>query len=176
MPTFSNKIPEDPRGQSFPIVRTPIAHPLTAIVTSEDLVGTYTHYYKGRTAPCEQPDCEPCRDGLPYRWHNYLSAYQLSKGLHFLFECTAKAGEPFIEYRKKYNTLRGCMFESQRYSNKPNGRVLIRCKPADLQGILLPKPPHLIRALCILWNVPFDELADPELDVKHRPREVQKDR
>ncbi len=171
MPKWSSDIPQDPRGQSFPIMRTPTAKPLGAVITCADLVGTYTHFYKGRTVPCEGDHCDPDAHALPYRWHAYLSAYQVSKSLHFLFECTAQAAEPFIEYRAKYASLRGAAFEATRYNSKPNGRILIRCRPADLSGVLLPQPPDLIKALSILWNLPVNELSadryDPEKETKN---------
>ncbi len=159
MPAWTHNVPEDPRGPAFPILRTPSYKPLTAIVTSEDLVGTYTHFYKGRTMPHEQEACEACKAGVPYRWHAYLSAWTQSTGLHFIFESTAQAAETFTEYREAFGTLRGCVFLAQRMNQKANGRVLIRTKPVDLKSMVIPEPPDIIKCLSIIWNLPAPSVS-----------------
>ena len=214
MPHFSSNVPVDPRGPAYPIVRTPISRPLVAIVTSPNLVGCYTHYWKGRTIPCEGPECplcmagkepilttagktvhivnkleiecdgppcEACQAGMPYRWHAYQSILSSKDHLHCLFECTAQAAEHFTEYRDAHQTIRGCQFEASRLHSKPNGRIIIRTRPADLTGISLPKPPDLVKCLGILWGftAPSVQLGkiEPEKNtqnVKHRPIPEQK--
>jgi hypothetical protein len=172
MPTFTRHVPEDPRGPAFPILRTPAGRPLTAIITSPDLVGCFTHYFKGRTIPCEGPDCEAHQAGVPYRWHAYQSAYILSTSLHFLFECTAQAASHFTDYREAHQTLRGCEFEARRMNNRPNARILIRCRPAQLQGITLPTPPDLVKCLSILWGFSADDVKDTNYDPQNKTRVV----
>lgn len=160
MPTFTNSPPPDPRGHSLPLMRTPTGRPIAAIVTSADLVGTPTHFWKGRTVPCDVEHCEPCENGMPWRWHGYLSAYQDANSLHFLFEFTARASEPFLKYRQAYGSLRGCHFQARRVNFAHNARVLIQTKPGDLTKIKLPQPPDLVRCLSVIWNI-----AEPDLNV-----------
>lgn len=152
MPQWSNQIPVEPRGNALPIQRTPAHTKLVAVITSSDLMGTYTHYYKGRTAPCEKPDCEPCRNGMPFRWHAYFACEEVDNALHFIFEVTAAGAEPFIQYRDVHTTLRGCLFQASRWKSRPNGRILVRTKPADLTQRRLPKEPDLLKCLTILWS------------------------
>lgn len=177
MPIFSDTPPQDPRGPSFQIVRTPTGKPLTGIVTSENLVGCYTHFWKRRTMPCERDDCEACRHGIPFRWHAYLSAYLSGTLLHCIFECTAQAAERFVEYREAQGTIRGCQFTASRMNYARNARIIITTRPADLTRIQLPKPPNIEKVLAILWNLPIPEVkADRQGDkrgqrtVTHRPR------
>lgn len=162
MLNFSNTPPDDHRGQSLPIRRTPASKPLVAIVTSDDLTGTYTHYWKGHTTPCTGQDCEPCQNGMPYRWHAYLSAVDFQSGLHFLFETTAQAAEHFVEYRNAHGTLRGCCFQARRLNNRPNGRVLIQTKSTDLTQHAIPKQPDVHAALAILWSLPLGSVHAPD--------------
>lgn len=209
MPTFSSDVPRDPRGPAFPIIRTPASRPLTAIITSPNLVGCYTHYFKGRTTPCEGADCqlclqgsepyrtadgrtvhkvgkmeiecdgpacEACHAGMPYRWHAYQSALTTRDHLHCIFECTAQAAEHFTTYREAHGTIRGCMFEAFRLHGRPNGRIIIQTKPADLTGIQLPTPPDLVKCLGILWGFAAPDVQQARIDpekkttnVKHRP-------
>jgi len=171
MPDWTNTLPEDPRGPALPIRRTPARKPLRAIVTSKDLVGTFTHFWKGRTMPCEKPKCEPCDKGQPYRWHAYFSAWEPLTALHFLFECTAQAAEHFVQYRDAHGSLRGCLFQATRWRQAPNGRVLIQTKPDDMRDRRMPAGPDLIAVLSVLWNLPTTELKqdgrEPEKQTSH---------
>ncbi len=181
MPVFSDTPPQDPRGPSFVIVRTPTGQPLKGIITSENLIGCYTHFWKRRTMPCERDDCEACRAGIPFRWHCYQSAYLAKSHAHVLFECTAQAGEKFVEYREAHGTIRGCLFTASRMNFAPNARIIINCQPANLQEIILPKPPDIIRVLAILWDFPLSEVKATRVGdkkgqatVTHRPKKENK--
>lgn len=153
MPHFTNAPPTDDHRHALPIRRTPTNGRLEAVITSEDLIGCDTHYYGGRTIPCERPDCEPCNKGVPFRWHAYVSAMDARTRLHFIFEVTAQAAEILIEYRNAHGTLRGCLFEAQRLHHRPNGRVLLRAKPAAIEQMRLHQPADLIRCLCTIWSL-----------------------
>lgn len=159
MPTYTNEPPPEPSGAALPIKRTPAMKALVAIVTSEDLAGTPTHFFKGRTRPCEKEDCEACEQGIPWRWHAYLSAVDADSMLHFLFECTAQASQAFIQYRKAHGTLRGCMFSAKRWKAASNSRVIIQTRPANLEKITLPQSPILPAVLAVLWSLPKGEVS-----------------
>ena len=164
MPDFTNRPPAEPRGPAFPLRRTPTGKPLIAIITCDDLIGCPTHYYKGRTQPCSAPDCEACRDQVPWRWHGYVSALNTATHEHFIFEMTAQATDALVAYYDQHETLRGCLFEAKRLHTRQNARVILRCKPADLQQTSLPAPPNLEHALSILWNLPA-----PEINLNPKP-------
>jgi len=159
MPVYSNTPPPEASGVAMPIQRTPAARPLTAIITSDDLVGCNTHFWHGHTVPCDPPDCEPCKDCIPYRWHAYCAAYLPNTSLHFLFECTAAAAEQLVQYRRAYGTLRGCQFTAYRWRQSPNGRVIIRTQQSATPTDALPKAPDLKRVLAILWQLPEDNVT-----------------
>ncbi|MHC4405932.1 MAG: hypothetical protein ACYTG0_40340 [Planctomycetota bacterium] len=168
MPQFSNTPPADPRGHALPLRRTPYHRPLVAIVTCDDLVGCPTHYWGGRTIPCEAQDCEPCLAGSGWRWHGYVSAYEPSLKLHFLLEVTGRCSEAFTNYRKANGTLRGCLFEASRPNAKHNGRVYIKTKTADLQRQPIPDPPNVKQVLSLIWNIPYTDIADA-MPIKDAP-------
>lgn len=154
MPHWTRSAPEDPRGPALPIRRAPPYGQLTAVVTSELLMGCDTHYYGGRTMPCERPQCDPCLKGVPFRWHAYVTAFTTNTSEHIIFEMTAQASDAFRLYEQAQGTIRGCLFKAHRLGQTRNGRVIIETKPADLSKIRLPNPPDLPKALAILWNVP----------------------
>jgi len=155
---FTNAPPKDPRGESLPIVRTPANRALNAIIISPDLLGTRTHFYHGRTLPCDSQNCPACIDGFPWRWHAYLGIWSSSTHRTALLEMTARAVEPIIQYRESHKTLIGCEISCRRATTSPNSRVIVTTRPADLQGIKLPPPPDVMSALSILWNLPQSSL------------------
>jgi len=157
---FSSTPPTDPRGIGLPLLRTPTATPLVAAFTCEKMLGCYTHFWGGRTVPHDATDCEPCRHGVPYRWHGYISAFDHRTGTAFLFETTARAAEPIREWQEKHGTLRGAKFEATRLHKRPNGRVQIRLKSLDLIEFPLPAPPCILSALAIIWNLPIGDLFE----------------
>lgn len=158
MPQFSNVPPADPRGQSLELKRCPPGATLGGIITCPDVVGCPTHYWGGRTVPCEEEECEPCLAGIRWLWHGYVSVYHRELKLHFLFEMTARCVEPLTDYRKANPSLRGCCFIAQRPSGKPNGRVYLKTKTVDLETIYLPPAPDLRKVLAMIWNLPAPDV------------------
>jgi len=169
MPDFTNSPPPDSHSPGISLIRTPGNRPLVAIVTSDDLVGTNTHYYHNRTTPCEGQNCPICQEGYSWRWHGYLSCVDQSSHEHVLFEMTAQASDPLRAYRKQYGSLRGCLFKATRQANRYNGRVTIQTRPADLTDKTLPRGANLTAMLCHIWNIPLPE-AEITGRVKDHPR------
>lgn len=158
MPSFDSAPPEDLGRSGFRLIRTPTAHALQAHVLSDNLVGCKTHFVGNRTIPCEAPDCESCNSGIGWRWHGYLAIVVDATQEVAIFECTARSAAAFAEYFKRYDTTRGCHFKAQRLNGRPNGRVLIQCKPADLAKVNLPSPPVVQKCLCHIWNIPENQV------------------
>lgn len=165
---WTNTIPTDPRGKPFPLHRTPPTGKLVAAITSEDLTGCDTHFFGGHTVPHHNEGCEPCEKGMPFRWHGYVSAVNVTTRLHFIFEFTAQAADTFDTYRKAHGTLRGCLFEARRLHAKPNGRVMLQCKPLDQQKLHLPEPPSIPDCMAIIWNLPNGQI-DTHRKINGRP-------
>jgi hypothetical protein len=153
MINWSDQIPDGSELKTLSIIRTPKSVPLQAIITSDAIIGTFTHFYNRRTIPCTAPHCKPCTDGCGNRWHGYLGAYSVKTHRHFIFEFTAKAAEDFKIYRELQPTLRGCQITAARRGIRVNDPVVIQCRPADLAGIKLPDPPDVKRILAIIWGL-----------------------
>lgn len=159
MPTWTNHPPNDPRGHALQLIRTPANGKLTLAVTSSDMIGCNTHWYGGRTVPCQEPDCDACKDGMPWRWHAYLAALVAGTRHHVLVEFTAQAAQIIRDYRNAHGTLRGCIITACRYKNRHNGRVLINCAPGSLEQMNLPPAPNLINVLSLIWNIPSTDMC-----------------
>lgn len=179
MPQFSHDVPDRPRGPALPIRRTPAKQPLDAIVTSSDLIGCYTHFYKGSTVPCEGDNCKAHQEGIPFRWHAYMTCVELRSNLHFLFEVTALAAVNFTAYRDIHNTIRGCQFRAERWNRRHNGRIIIQTKTASLGDRQLPPAPNLEKCLAVLWGLPAGNVTvkglNPETQVGQVRTEPEKD-
>jgi hypothetical protein len=172
MPTWSNTPPPLDASTGFTLLRTPPDRPLVAVVTTDDLIGCQTHYWGGRTVPCEAtPDpktgqldtspCPACLNLQPRRWHAYVAAFDPKTRTHFLFETTARAALAFQDYRLAHGTTRGCYFQAVRPRPGKNTRIEITTKPFDQQKCPLPNPPNLIRALSVIWQLPATALHTP---------------
>jgi len=161
MPSWSTIVPEQPHHHGYDLRRTPPDKPIRAIITSDDLIGCYTHFWTGRTVPCEAPDCPACNAQSPARWHCYIAALESGTRDHFIFECTAKAAQPLLSWREAHGTLHGCFFTAHRPKRRRNARVEIICKPIDLTKVNLPKAPDLIKAMSVIWRLPATALTTP---------------
>lgn len=153
MPSFTNQPPEDPRGVALRLVRCPPIGTFSGVITSPDLIGTATHFWHGRTVPHEEEDCKACLDGLPWRWHAWVSVLKATTREHLLFEMTAAASKPLTTFRDANGSLRGCCIIASRPSRRPNGRVIITTDTMDLTNVQMPKEPNLVKALAIIWNI-----------------------
>lgn len=160
MPTFTEEPDGSERKFVMPIMRTPTKKSIEAIITCNKVVGTNTHWYGGRTIPCEIPKCEACDKGVSWKWHGYVSAVTPKDNDHFLFEMTAAAHDAIKVYKKNQPDLRGCFFKASRPSSRVNGRILIRTKKWESNLELLPDPPDIAAILCHIWNVEPNRLVE----------------
>lgn len=154
MPAWSTDLPPAPQHRGFDLRRTPPDKPVRAIVTCETLHVCFTHFWGGRTRPCERPDCEACRAMSPARAHCYVSAFDPATKDHFLFECTASAAVPFQDWQSTYGSMRGCLFQASRPKRRRNSKVELLTKPCDLTKITLPNPPDVPLAMAVIWQLP----------------------
>ena len=167
MPTFTHSLPERQKHMGFDLRRTPAERSIVAVVTCDQYLVTDTHYWGGRTVPHELDNCPACAAIMPKRTHVYVSAFDLKSREHFIFECTSNAAKSFEEHFSAHQTLRGCMFCAERPKRTKNGKVVISTRTCDLTKINLPSPPDLIRALCVIWQVPAGPVRQLEEPVRH---------
>jgi len=157
MPRWSPIPPALDEGVPFRLIRIPADKSLQGTVTSTDVTGCTTHFLNNRTVPCDGHDtCKACLEGFSYRWHAYCSLLVASTFEHVILELTAAASESLRNYAQSYSGTRGCQLSAWRPSKRPNGRILVTCKPGDLLRLTLPEPPQVARLLCRIWNVRFD--------------------
>lgn len=163
MPKFSTCLPANSQKNGYDIRRTPADKPIHGIITSDLFYVVETHYFGGRTMPCEGLNCKACNANSPTRAHVYTTVYEAKTHDHFLYEITAIAAVPLDQYLRANGTLRGCEIKAHRPKRCKNGRVEIVTRPHDLTGLTIPQAPDIPRALCVIWRVPTDAIqTNPE--------------
>jgi hypothetical protein len=152
MPIWTDQPPQDTEDQAFALLRIPPTPGYKVLITSPGILGTNTHYWKGRTTPCEPDNCEACAEGAGYRWHGYFAGLRQSDRLHGLYEVPAAAAAALHDFAQKVGTLRGCLAVFRRLGNRPNGRLLVTTQPYDLKAIELPPPPDVAKIMAHIWQ------------------------
>jgi hypothetical protein len=159
MPDWTETAPPDAANYGYRLIRCPAARPLRAIVLSDRVIGTRTHYAKGRTLPCEGKDCEACNNALPWRWHAYLAILAGDNAEKCVLELTAAAAEQLAKPLKDYGTLRGLELLLERPARKPNGRIRILWKRNGTPTTTLPLPPSIEQIMLHIWGLDQDHLV-----------------
>jgi hypothetical protein len=154
MPVFNDRPPRRDAPKPLDLLRTPMHGGFKAICLSDNVLGCSTHFWGGRTVPCEDPNCPACDAGSPTRWHGYIAAWNPTTNYKFIFEFTDTAADVFLQYRSANGTLRGCKFDAHRSKPVPNGRVLINTSAIDQTKFPLPDEPNLTAILLNIWKLP----------------------
>jgi len=187
MPTWRNQLPPEGKNHGFDLCRTPASGTLMGIITCEDLIVCDTHFWHGRTLPCERltndegktiddTPCQACREKAAWRTHVYVSAFDMKKREHFLFECTTLAAKPLAEYREATGTLRGCILNASRPKGQKNAKVAIVTNTANLGRCQIPPPPDIPAALAVIWRLPRAAIAEEPQRNKTTKLRTQNDR
>lgn len=170
---FCSRPSDDDPTAKFRIQRTPAGNGIKGVILSPDIVGAYTHYYRGRTRPHTTPYCEACDNQTPVRWHGYFGLLGKS-GDVVIFEITATPVRVFDEYLRLHKTLIGALMVARRIGLRENARVHITLqREPDRPLITLPEPPDVRLFLSRLWDLKGESLHrgdDPKKKVKRSNR------
>jgi hypothetical protein len=187
MPVFRNCIPQSTGEHGYDLKRTPANGSLQGIITCEDVLVCDTHFFRGRTTPCERTyneelktvddsACQPCVEKIGFRTHVYVSVFDVKKREHFIFECTAVAAKALSDYKASNGTLRGCILYACRPKGTKNSKVSIETNTANLQKMPLPNPPDIQKALCVIWRIPLNTLEPIAPNKKNGRMKTNNDR
>jgi hypothetical protein len=146
--------PEDDEvGIRYPLWRVSANRTHRVIVLSHDLIGCHTHYFGGRTSPCEIEDCSACLANCARRWHAWLFTKLLDSPAIGILELTAKATGPVDQYFRAHRTLIGAQMTLCRSPKKPNGKVICALQDIGLDQSSLPKVPDVRDILTQMWEL-----------------------
>lgn len=149
---WTNRPPEGEYSDAYRLIRVPATTPIMGIVTSADIIGTQTHFWRGRTRPHTQTHCEACEAGNEPRWHGYVSIMGTKTGEHAILELTPTTVKTIEKWIAEHGSIRGATIIASRLGKKINGRILVQLKPTIDQARELPKPIDIPKALLRLWQ------------------------
>lgn len=161
MPEWTHDPPTDAHNYGYRLIRTPPYKVLRCLILSDQIIGTRTHYTKGRTLPCDGPNCAHCQDGHPWRWHAYLAVLAGDQKEKCILELTAQAAEQLQPLIKGYGRLRGMEMITERPSKRPNGRVRIAARMNGTPPNTLPEEPDVTLIMLHIWGLD-DRTLDPD--------------
>lgn len=154
---YREDVPADESvNNSLRILRAPAKGNATFLITSTKVLGTRNHFYGGKTVPCMLGECEPCRQGLPWRWAGYFGIWHPPTNEHAVCEVPAAAGKKIAQYREEHGIVRGVKITLFRAGNRVNGRVLVNLAASDASKVNMPKELDLEVFLCNLWNIALE--------------------
>lgn len=153
-PGFTRRPPDEEKEPQWQIIRCGGTETLRGMCLSHDLLGCYTHFFRGRTTPCTRPKtCEACEAGNVTRWHAWIAAMNVRRLDRAIVELTFAAMPQVDESFCRFRTLRGLDFEITRRGGKQNGRLVWRAKAGTLPQEQVPRAPDLPKMLLRMWEV-----------------------
>jgi len=155
MSEWTNRPAASQHPTQLQLLRVPPGRTIAAIITSHDVVGRDTHYWKGRTRVCTHPTCEPCDAHHAPRWYGYLAVVAPTMLAPTILEITAACIDPLDEYFRDHSTLRGAEINIRRANKKANSRLIAACRPSPYRDAKLPDAPNVIAHLCRIWEIPL---------------------
>lgn len=161
--------PELPQLRSkFKLVRVGRSEKIRTIVLSPQLVGVWTHYFRGRSCPHEEPTCPACDARNARRWYGYLACWNTATDTRFLLELTPQAAEILLDYQAKKKSLRGLEIFVRRTGDKPNSPCETIIPKEQQSHLALPGDFNVREALMIIWGLAAPDPADPNAAVATR--------
>jgi hypothetical protein len=146
--------PDLPQLRSkFKLVRIGRSEKHRTIILSEKLIGVWTHYFRGRTCPHEEPTCPACDAKNARRWYGYLACWNTTTDTRYMLELTPQAAEILIEYERKRKSLRGLEIYVRRTGDKPNSPCETIIPKEQQSHLALPGAFDVREALMIIWGL-----------------------
>jgi hypothetical protein len=165
-PEFLARPPEALIEPQWQIRRVRAKGTLGGVCLSHNLVGCYTHFFRGSTVPCpSQGTCEACDSNISRRWHSWFGAWAPETGGKCIVEVTLRAVSTFDARFRTNRTLRGCKFAIKRVPERDNGKLHVVLTDGDVPNDAIPKDCDVVKHLMRMWGYAVDlspaKLFDP---------------
>lgn len=143
------------------LTRTPPRGGLRGMITCEKSLGTFTHFWGGKTVPCGDSLCDACEGKAAKRWHSYFSLWTPAPSKHLLVEIPLAAAEELWAWEDRHASLRDTHVTLARRADRDNGRVTITFSLAHAGQLALPSPPDIEQQLRVIWGLELREHVSP---------------
>lgn len=164
-PQWAASPPTVPESFALPLRRVPPKGVRGLVILSDHLIGCYTHYFAGRTQPCQTGNCDACNANNQRRWHGYLLVWNPTNGYRLVLELSHHASAQLAETTKTLTTLRTLAIAARRVPEKPNGKIILEIERTSHKPDELPPPIDTAKYLLHLWGVKRSPLKTDPLDV-----------
>jgi len=144
------------------ILRARPATTTAGVLLSPDLTGAYTHYWRGRTRICENPNCDPCNAHHKPRWYGYAALWSPNSNAVALLELTPACLPQIDAHIQRHNTLRLAQIRLRRANNKPNSRLILQIDLHPYPSGNAPPNPDVHATLERLWEC---TIVHPALEI-----------
>lgn len=151
--SFSRRPKPSEMPLEIEVLRTPAQGLSNVTCLSNDCLGDHTHFWRGRTKPCQRKHCEACREGIGKRWRGYVFVEVRRTGKIYALELTPACMGEVDRWVTAHGTLRGAKFSLARRDEKPNGKLRLAISPADPLARDLPTAPSMRKFLARLWQL-----------------------
>lgn len=152
MPSWSNVAPEPRDFANIRLMRVPAKGNLLGIITSEEVIGCYTHWDKSRTQPCPDKTCTKCHEGIPRRWQAWISLVSQVTDRQIVVQVSPLAHQALDEARAKYGYLRGLLCQLSRQAPRENARIIVDTRQLPKPPDGLPPPVDIQRYMENIWQ------------------------
>lgn len=152
MSFWTTKAPDPREFATIRLMRVPTAGAILGVITSEEVLGCYTHWDTYRTQPCPGNGCPLCLQGQPKRWQGYISIQDQTTQKQAVIQLTALAAQQLEQERARYGHLRGLLTQFSRAAKRPNGRILVQCRQLPNPPTDLDPPVNIPKYMALIWQ------------------------
>lgn len=153
MPIWQRRPDDDEMSLRYELYRVPARGAKGLIILSHDVLGAYTHWWRGRTNPCTGENCSACAEGNRRRWHGWFMTLAPQQRRQLIFEVTAAGAAAVDAYFKEHRTLRGAVITALRVPAKENGKLILSLAKSSLQSQEIPKAAKIEDLLLKIWDM-----------------------
>ena len=132
------------------------------VILSPAQFGGDSHYYGGRTIPCEGRDCPYCAVHSKRIWKGYLAVWDAKHRTTGIIEFTKPCLETIRTYKAAHGTLRTHAIELHRAGKKINGTLSVILTPTAWADADIPPPPDVVGILTRMWNQRPETIMKPQ--------------
>jgi len=145
----------------FNIFRALPGREVKLVVWSDDIFGSRTHWWGGRTIPCKKTGCDACTAFKESRWNGWVLAKRTDNDEKVIFEFTPPAGLTLDQAFNEFGSLRGLQIGTTRVSNRSNAKVHVRIFGVEKNVRTIPKAPDIVPIMARIWGLKMPPLLTP---------------
>jgi hypothetical protein len=158
-----NHDPEpESKSPKLKLLRCPQGSLPPFVILSPSQFGGDSHYYGGRTIPCEGRECPYCAVHSKRIWKGYLAVWDAKHRTTGIIEFTKPCLETIRTYKAAHGTLRTHSIELHRAGKKINGSLSVILAPTAWADADIPPPPDVIAILTRMWNQRPETILKPQ--------------